>query len=199
MHPRNPEQRYGWLSVSLHWLMLMLIVAAYATMEFKSLFPKGTAAREAMAAWHYMLGLSVFALVWVRVAARLVGSDPAIEPPLPAWQSRLRTIVHWALYALMIGIPLLGWLVLNAKGIPVVLMGYDLPVLIGKSQAAARVLKDIHEVVARAGYVLIGLHAAAALFHHYGMRDNTMRRMLFKNWDAHLFRSAREKGVRPNF
>jgi cytochrome b561 len=179
MHIQNTKQHYGWLAVSLHWLMLLLMVAAYATMEFKSIFPKGTASRDAMAAWHYTLGLSVFALLWLRLLARLAGSDPAIEPPLPAWQERLRAIMHTALYALMIGIPLLGWLTLNAKGIPVALLGYDLPILIGKSQAAARTLKDIHEILARAAYIVIGLHVAAALFHHYGRRDNTMRRMFF--------------------
>jgi superoxide oxidase len=179
MDRQSLEQRYGWLTISLHWLMLVLFAAAYATMEFKSLFAKGTAPREAMAAWHYMIGLSVFALVWMRLVARLMDGNPAIEPPLPAWQSRLGTIMRWALYALMISMPLLGWLALNAKGTPVALLGYDVPVLIGKSQAAARVLKDIHEVVGRAGYLLIGLHVAAALFHHYGRRDNTMRRMLF--------------------
>jgi cytochrome b561 len=179
MQPPNAERRYGWLTISLHWLMLLLIVAAYATMEFKSIFPKGTAGRDAMAAWHYALGLLVFVLVWLRLVARFVSSDPAIEPPLPAWQERLRAIMHAALYVLMIGIPLLGWLALNAKGTPLALLGYDLPILIGKSQAAAKALKDVHEIVARAGYLLIGLHVAAALFHHYGRRDNTMRRMLF--------------------
>jgi cytochrome b561 len=178
MHSQNAE-RYGWLTVSLHWVMLMLILAAYATMEFKSIFPKGTAPRESMATWHYTLGSLVFVLAWLRLVARLMGSEPAIEPPLPAWQSRLRAIMHCALYGLMISIPLLGWLTLNAKGTAVGLLGYDLPVLIGKSQAAAKVLKDLHEILARTGYLLIGLHATAALFHHYCRRDNTMRRMLF--------------------
>jgi cytochrome b561 len=184
MYPENAGQRYGWVSVSLHWLMLILIVAAYATMEFKSIFPKGSASRQAMTDWHYMLGLSVFALVWLRLITRVAGSDPAIEPPLPPWQSRSRTAMHCALYVLMIGIPLLGLMTLNAKGTPVALLGYDFPVLIGKSQVAAKGLKEVHEILARAGYLLIGLHAIAALLHHYVRRDNTLRRMLYRRYGS---------------
>jgi cytochrome b561 len=106
---------YGWLSISFHWLMLLLIVAVYATMDLKSIFPKGSPGREAMAIWHYTLGLSVFVLVWSRLLIRFAGADPAIEPALPAWQALLARVMHWALYALMIGMPLLGWLTLSAK------------------------------------------------------------------------------------
>src|SRR6185503_15798782 len=114
--------------------MLLLIAAAYATMELKSIFPKGSAQREAMAAWHYMLGMSVFFLVWLRLLARFTGPAPAIEPPLPLLQVRLARLAHWALYAMMIGLPLLGWLAVNAKGQAVPFLGFELPVLVGKSR-----------------------------------------------------------------
>jgi cytochrome b561 len=78
----------------------------------------------------------------------------------------------------MIAMPLLGWLALSAKGAPVSLFGLPLPALIGPSKALARNMKQIHETIATAGYFLIGLHAAAALFHHYVVHDNTLVRML---------------------
>jgi len=177
----NTTAGYGRLSILLHWLMLALIVAAYASMEFKSIFPKASAGREAMATWHYMLGLSVFFLVWLRLLLRFSGSAPAIEPALPAWQEKLAKAVHWALYALMIALPLLGWMTLSAKGTAVPFFGFELPALVGESRAQAKWLKEIHETLATAGYALIGLHAAAALFHHYVKRDNTLRLMWFAN------------------
>ena len=170
---------YGWLSISFHWLMLLLIVAVYALMDLKSIFPKGSASRDAMERWHYVLGLSVFFLVWLRLLIRFAGSDPAIEPALPAWQATSAKIMHWVLYVLMIGLPILGWIALSAKGSPVPFFGAELPALVGKSQGLAKWFKEIHETLATAGYFIVGLHATAALYHHYVRRDNTLRLMLF--------------------
>jgi len=178
MNWSNTRAGYGRLNVSLHWLMLALLIAVYCTMEFKGIYKKGTPGRDAIMMWHYMLGLTVFLLVWVRVLARLGASRPAIEPALPAWQAALARITHWTLYALMIGLPALGWLTLSAKGLAIPFFGAELPPLIGKSQALAKTLKDVHEWIAKAGYFVIGLHAAAALYHHYVRRDNTLRLML---------------------
>jgi cytochrome b561 len=170
--------RYSWPSIALHWLMLVLIVAVYAAMDLKSIFPKGSPGRETMATWHYMLGLTVFCLVWVRALMRVAGVPPEVDPPMPAWQSLAARAVQWAMYALMIGLPILGWLTLSAKGTSVPFFGAELPALIGENKAQAKWLKDIHEALATAGYFVVGLHAAAALFHHYVKRDNTLRLML---------------------
>jgi len=178
MNWKNTRTGYGLLSIAFHWLMLLLIAAVYASMEFKSVFPKGSAQRDAMESWHYTLGMSVFFLVWLRLLLRSVGSEPAIEPALPPWQAALARITHWALYAMMIGLPLIGWLTVSAKGTPVTFSGAELPALLGPSKQLAKWLKEIHEAAATTGYVLIGLHAVAALYHHYVRRDNTLRLML---------------------
>jgi cytochrome b561 len=178
MEPESTPTRYGRISITLHWVTLALIVAAYATMEFKSVFPKGSAPREAMAYWHYVLGLAVFALAWLRLVVRPSG-DAVIDFGGPVWQAHLRRIVHWMLYALMIGLPLLGWMTLNAKGTHVAFLGQDLPILVNENRALAKGLKEVHEILARFGYFVIGLHAAAALYHHYVKRDDTLRHMLY--------------------
>lgn len=171
---------YNRWSIALHWLMAVLLVATATTMELKGIYPKGSAGRSLLMSVHYALGLSVFALVWLRLLARALGPTPAIAPPPPAWQVLLAHLVHLALYALMIGLPFLGWMALSAKGAPVALPGgMGLPMLpISESKETARWFKDLHEAGATVGYVLVGLHAAAALFHHYVQRDNTVLRML---------------------
>ena len=174
---KSTSAGYGSLAIALHWLMLLLITAVYATMEFKGIYPKGSAQRAAMANWHYMMGLSVFVLVCVRLSVRLSGGAPVVEPAPPAWQDALARVVHVALYALMFGLPLLGWLTLSAKGTPVPFFGAELPALLVKDEGLAKQLKEVHETSATVGYFLIGLHAAAALFHHYVRRDNTLRLM----------------------
>ena len=175
---RTGVGRYGSLSLALHWLMLLLIVAVYACIEMRELFPKGSDPREALKTWHFMLGLGVFALAWLRLAVHFSAAVPAIEPAPPRWVKLSGSLMHVALYILMIGLPLAGWLVLSASGKPVPFFGLQLPALVGENKALADLFKDIHETGATAGYFLIGLHAAAALFHHYVVRDNTLRRML---------------------
>jgi cytochrome b561 len=78
----------------------------------------------------------------------------------------------------MIGQPLLGWLILSANGDPIPFFGLQLPALIAENKDLVDVLKEVHETSGTVGYFLVGLHAAAALFHHYITRDNTLVRML---------------------
>jgi cytochrome b561 len=78
----------------------------------------------------------------------------------------------------MIAMPLLGWLALSAAGKPIPFFGLDLPALTGPDKDFAHSVEEIHETIGTIGYYLIGLHAAAALFHHYFLRDDTMLRML---------------------
>ncbi|MBL8366558.1 MAG: cytochrome b [Candidatus Accumulibacter sp.] len=143
------------------------------------LYPKGSDPREALKAWHFMLGLSVFVLVWLRLlVARMAGSDPLTEPDLPKWQKSSAKFMHFALYFLMIGMPLGGWLLLGAAGKPIPFFGLELPALVGESKSLATLIKEIHEVGGTVGYFLIGFHAAATLLHHYVLRDNTLRRIV---------------------
>lgn len=176
---KNTNQHYGAPSIWLHWLMLVLMVAVYACIELRELFPKGSGPRDALKTWHFMLGLSVFILVWLRLAIRLSGPVPHVEGD-PAWQKLAAKLMHIALYALMIVMPLLGWLMLSAAGKPIPFFGLSLPALIGEDKGLASVLKETHETVGTVGYYLIALHAAAALFHHYIKRDDTLARMLYR-------------------
>ena len=175
--PSSPR-RYGALSIALHWLMVVLLVAVYLCMLLSDNFPKGSATRDGLRTWHYMLGLSVFELVWLRLAVNLLAKTPPISPAPALWQLRLAQVVKLTLYIFMIGMPLAGWLILSAKGQPIPFFGMQLPALMAENKQAAGWIKDIHEVGATAGYFLVGLHAAAALFHHYFLRDDTLRRML---------------------
>jgi superoxide oxidase len=175
---KNSEARYGSLSIGLHWLMLILIAGVYACIELKGNFPKGSEYRDLLKQWHFMLGMSIFLLVWLRLLARLISPSPKISSSAPAWQATSAKLMHWALYALMIGAPLAGWLTLSAAGKPIPFFGMELPALVGKNPGLARTMKELHEWAGTAGYWLIGLHAAAGLFHHFISHDNTLTRML---------------------
>ena len=179
MNWQNNSVRYGSLSIGLHWLMLLLIASVYACIELHDLFPKGSDTREALKTWHFMLGLSVFTLVILRLLVRFTsGPVPRISPSPAPWQDLIAKALHLALYALMLGMPIAGWLILSAAGKPIPFFGIQLPALIAENKDLSKLIKEVHETVGTIGYFLIGLHALAALFHHYVLRDNTLLRML---------------------
>lgn len=175
-----PSASYHKVSIVLHWAMFALIVAAYACIELRELFDKGTAERDLMKTWHFMLGLSVLSLVGFRVLARFLYPAPAITPTPAKWQHRLAKLVHISLYLFMMGMPIGGWLILSGEGKVIPFYGLSLPPLIAPDKAFAEQIESLHECIGEWGYWLIGLHALAALVHHYLLKDNTLVRMLWR-------------------
>jgi len=86
MNTSNTTNRYGSMSIALHWLMFLLIVAVYACIDLREYYPKGSYTRDALKMWHFMLGLSVFVLVWLRLVLIINGQTPQILPAPPMWQ-----------------------------------------------------------------------------------------------------------------
>lgn len=173
--PYRHAPSFSRFSIAMHWLMLALLAAVYACIELREFYPRGSDIRAGLKTWHFMLGLSVFVLVWIRLIAR------AVSPRGPAprtWPAALAAAVHLALYGLMIAMPVMGWMVLSAEGDPVPFFGLTLPPLVAPDEGLAERVEGLHTTVGAVGYWLIGLHAAASLFHHYVLRDGTLRRML---------------------
>lgn len=170
--------RFSQISISLHWLMLILIAMVYATVELKGLFPKGGDFRQLLKPLHSGLGIVILMLVIVRIAYNIGRASPPIVPSPPVWQKLAGKLTHYLLYLFMVAVPVLGWLMLSAKGKPIPFFGLELPALIGSDRNLGKRLENLHETFAQVGYFFIGLHAIAALFHHYIARDNTLIRML---------------------
>lgn len=165
---------------ALHWLTALLILAAYLAIEQRGLFARGTPARAAMVQSHFWLGLCVFAFALWRVALRVRHRVPAVSPPLPAWQAVPAGLLHLALYAFLLIMPVLGLLTVwaDGKAVQVPLTAFTLPALIAPDPALAERLEDLHGSIGEFFYWVIGLHVLAALYHHYVRRDDTLRRML---------------------
>jgi len=175
---KNTNLRYGALSIALHWLMFLLMVAVYATIELRELFPKDSDPRETMKALHFMLGLSVLLLVTLRIYARVTSATPIITPELSPAQHMAAKLGHLALYGLMIAMPILGWLILSTAAKPIPFFGLELPALMGENKDLAKSLKEIHETIGVIGYYLVAAHVLAALYHHHIRKDNTLTRIL---------------------
>lgn len=164
----------------MHWLMVLVFIGIYIAVNLIDVFPKGSDSRQLAKNLHFSLGLLVFGLFWLRIAFRLLGNTPAIVPPPPVWQEKFAKLGHLALYATMLLMPLLGWAALSAFGKPIPFFGLELPALLAPNEELGRTIMDVHELGGNVAYFLIGGHALAALYHHYFMQDNTLRRMALR-------------------
>jgi superoxide oxidase len=171
--------KYHSVLIMLHWLMLVFIASAYMTMEFSDFFPEDSSGQIFLKTTHFSLGVSILLLVLIRIGVRLSTKIPAIIPAPNTKQTVVAKLMHIALYIFMIAMPLLGWLIISTHGSSVPFWGLQLPPLVGESKELHHLFHEMHEMGATLGYFLIGLHAAAGLFHHYKLKDNTLLRMSF--------------------
>ena len=140
---------------------------------------RGSHLRSAMLHLHYLTGLLIFVLTWLRFILQTQAFVPPSEPAPPRGLQLVTLFIHIVLYAIPIALPVLGWLALSAKAAPVQLFVFDRPLApFALDPALAKPLGGWHERIANVGYALIGIHAAAALIHHFVLRDNTFAPML---------------------
>jgi cytochrome b561 len=129
---------------------------------------------------HFWTGLAIWLLLWWRLALRARAGAPPIAPPLPDWQAWPSRVLHLALYLFLVAMPLLGlataWS--DGKSLYLPFTGIALPALLPTDRGLAHQLEDLHGSIGEAFYWVIGLHVAAALYHHWWRRDDTLRRML---------------------
>jgi cytochrome b561 len=164
---------------ALHWLMFIGVVLAFVFIEGREWFARGTPARLAMVQAHFWVGITLLALMLPRLLLAFSRPAPAVLPALPAWQALPAKAVHLLLYAMLVVQPLLGlgtaWT--DGKEILVPFTQFALPALLAPDAGLAGQLEDLHELVGTAFYYVVGLHVAAALYHHFVRRDDTLRRM----------------------
>ncbi|MDE2406562.1 MAG: cytochrome b [Xanthomonadaceae bacterium] len=179
---KNTATRWGIISQLLHWLMAILIVAmAWLGLTMGDL-PNGPD-KIATYALHKSLGLSLLALVVLRLLWRLLAGAPAHVAGTPPWQVRVAAATHFMLYVLLFALPLTGWLLNSAAGFPLQWFGLiNLPALAGHDEALHTLATSAHEWLFWLLAALVLAHAGAALFHHLIQGDATLARMLPRGW-----------------
>lgn len=179
MRFRNSSEGYGAIPQTLHWLTVGLVVLAWALGTFDDALPKG-AARATGLFVHNSAGLAILAVLVVRLLWRLADPPPPPEATvLGVWLDRAGRLAHYALYALLIAAPVAGIVLQFARGDALPLFGLsEIPSPWPADRTFARSVKEVHEVLANGLMILAGLHAAAALVHHWLFRDRTLVRML---------------------
>lgn len=170
--------QYTRTAITLHWLIALLILAAFPLGVYMHELPLSPD-KLRLYSYHKWMGITVLLLAVVRVAWRITHRPPALPDSVPRWQQHASETVHLALYALILLVPLTGWLMSSAKGFQTVWFGVlPLPDLVGKDLILGEVLQEMHETFNIMLFLLVGAHVAAALKHHFIDRDGILARML---------------------
>lgn len=170
--------RWSGISIALHWLVALLVLGLLLVGPLMTELPNNPT-KVKVYALHKSMGLAVLALVALRLLWRLYAGAPAPVPGTPRWQHVAATVVHWAMYALLLAIPLAGWAYNSASNFPLQWFGlFNLPPLVAPDPGMRAFWRELHGWLAFSLAVLALGHAAAALKHHYLDRDDTLRRML---------------------
>jgi cytochrome b561 len=172
------SQRYDRLTRAFHWLTAALVVFMFASAHIWETLPKGTPLRKGLQSVHISLGIAMAVLIVARIAWRLLGTH---RPPTnihPALNLAAR-LGHGALYLLLVAQVVLGFAFRWAQGEPFSFFGlFRIPAPFAISHDLRGTLGGLHDNVAWAIILLAGLHAGAALWHHYIVGDSTLRSML---------------------
>lgn len=166
----NPLQRL------LHWVMAVCILA----MLFIGVGMVSTVMPTylALVSIHKSLGITILVLALVRLVVRLRYGAPALPLDLPEPMKLAAELSHYALYALMIAMPLIGWAMMSAADYPIVVFGgWRLPPILPQSDSLHSWLWNAHYYLAFAFFALVLMHVAAALYHALVRRDGVFEAM----------------------
>lgn len=178
----NTEWHYGAAAIALHWFMAVLIAALLVLGIYMVRLPDvGFDTKKIILILiHKELGMLALALVAVRLVWRQLNPLPRLTETLPEWQKVTAIFVHLCFYALMLALPVIGWVMSSAAGIPVSFLGlFTLPDFVPHDLDLFERLRLMHDWLGYAMAVFVCVHAGAALRHHFLLRDDTLRKMLW--------------------
>jgi len=176
---RNSNESWGWPARALHWIVAAMVLGLFAHGLWMEDIPDNQAQFQI---WlHSAVGISLLVIAALAFLWWLFNAVPAEPPGTPEWQKRASRIAHWTIYALIFAVALSGWALNGSLREPV---GVDLFGVIGMPQLTApgsgahEFLEEAHEILANVLIAVVAVHVAAALYHHFVLRDAVLLRML---------------------
>lgn len=177
--PRGQRTAYSATQMGLHWSIFLLVALLYALTYGEDFFPRGDPGRDTVWWLHISFGLLLGALVIWRIAMRLALGAPGLPADMNRLERGLAKGVHGLLYLLLIVLPVLGVTLTWLRGDALSFFSlFTIPSPVVPDKELAHSVKELHELAANAILIVAGLHAAAALWHHYVRRDDVLRRMM---------------------
>jgi cytochrome b561 len=176
MQIKNSNDHYGMIAMILHWAMAILLIALLILGLRMTGLPISLEKLK-FYGWHKEYGILALILFIIRIIWRFMDITPSLS--LPLMEIIAARAVHWAFYGFMFTIPMTGWLITSAAGVPVSFFGlYVLPNLIRPNNDIMILFQEIHKWLGYGLITTIILHAFAAFKHHFINKDTILRRML---------------------
>jgi cytochrome b561 len=169
---------YDGVAKTLHWLILLLLIAQYTVAWTMPHIGRNTPA-EGLVSLHFSVGVTILAIVILRLLWRWTHPMPTLRGIVPGWQHGLAYLSHVLLYLVLLILPILGWIDSCFRGYSINFFGlFTIPQLLAGSPALAGRTGDIHAFVGTILLILVGLHVLGALYHLIVRRDGVFSRML---------------------
>ncbi len=177
MREANAAARYGRTAASLHWLTALAVLGMIGVGLWMVGLPIGRQ-KLVVYGWHKWIGLTIMVLTLVRLAWRWRHPPPTLPLRLARWEHVLAPAAHALLYLLLLAMPLSGWLMTSAAGLPVFWFGlFQVPDLVGRDPQLFELFRATHHWLSRAVILLLAIHIGAVLRHDVLRRDGVLRRM----------------------
>lgn len=169
--------KHSQTAIGLHWLTAIAVLGLLGVGLWMVGLPLGLLKLESYA-WHKWIGMAVLALTVVRLLWRWRHPPPALPGSLRPWERRLAPIAHWMLFALLLAMPLSGWLMNSAAGVGLYWFGYiPVPDLVPRDPDLFAALRTVHKILSRLLIAVVALHIGAVIYHDVLRRDGVLRRM----------------------
>jgi cytochrome b561 len=174
---KGSHKTYGSIARLFHWLTLLLVALLIPFgLVMTSLDPGKP--QDLLFVIHQSLGLTLFALILMRLGWRLRHSPPPSRD-LSSMEIKASQFVHWLLYLALLAMPITGYVMVVAGGDSLSYFGFaEVPRLLAKNRALSNLADTAHLSLQYAVYGLVAIHAAAALHHHFWRRNDVLTRML---------------------
>jgi cytochrome b561 len=173
--------RYGTVAMALHWLIAVAIIGMLAAGKYMHGLPDSDPNKFVLYQLHKSFGITILVLTVARVAWRFMHPVPPLPATMAPWERWAAHGSHFLLYALMLGLPLSGWLRVSTDrlGIPTLWFGlFEVPHFPLVSDTITHWMHEAHELMGNAMILLLIIHVGAALKHHFWDRDTVLKRML---------------------
>ena len=171
----EPAARYDTVSIVLHWATAVLVIALWLLAQFIDDFARGTP-RIMARSTHIAVGVVLALVILTRIAWR-ASSGRRLPLAVPGLLGNAARAVHYGLYVLIAGTIVLGIFNVWVRGDSIFGL-FSIPKLAPGNEGLKETIEELHEWFANSVLIVAGLHAAAALFHRYVLRDAVLRRML---------------------
>ncbi len=173
---KNTQTSYGSVAKFFHWTIFIFVVFMLFLGFFMDEIPKPT--RGTVINIHKLLGLTILVLMILRGIWALMNPKPLLPLGTPRWQYAAERITHFSLYALLIAMPLSGWIGSVAAGYLPHFFGLSFGLPVPESKSINDVSFLIHKIIAFTIIALVSLHILAALYHHVIKKDDILLRMM---------------------